>query len=144
MGAAQPLAALERLVFLGGRHQAEENIARCPATAAALAALPMLDLPGKGPTALYSILEPRTRIPPHTGSSNVRATVHLPLMVPKGCGLRVGAETRTPEAGMAWAFDDTIEHEAWNDSDEPRAILIFDIWNPLLTEAERAAVRVVG
>jgi len=122
----------------------EENIARCPATAAALEALPMLDLPGKGPTALFSILEPRTRIPPHTGSSNVRTTVHLPLVVPEGCRLRVGAETRTPEVGKAWAFDDTIEHEAWNDSDEPRAVLIFDIWNPLLSEAERAAVRVAG
>jgi aspartate beta-hydroxylase len=122
----------------------DKNCDRCPATAAALESLPMLDLPGKGPTALFSILEPRTRIPPHTGSSNVRTTVHLPLVVPKDCGFRVGAETRVPEAGTAWAFDDTIEHEAWNDSDEPRAILIFDIWNPLLTEAERAAVRVVG
>ena len=122
----------------------DENCARCPATAAALEATPLLDLPGKGPTALFSILEPRTRIPPHTGSSNVRATVHLPLVVPEECGFRVGAETRTVEAGKAWAFDDTIEHEAWNDSDEPRAILILDIWNPLLTEAERATVRVVG
>ncbi|MEA3015218.1 MAG: aspartate beta-hydroxylase [Sphingomonadales bacterium] len=122
----------------------EENCARCPATAAVLEGLPMLDLPGKGPTALFSILEPRTRIPPHTGSSNVRTTVHLPLVVPKDCGFRVGSETRTFEAGKAWAFDDTIEHEAWNDSDAPRAILIFDVWNPLLTEAERAAVRVVG
>jgi aspartyl/asparaginyl beta-hydroxylase (cupin superfamily) len=122
----------------------DENCARCPATAAALEDLPMLDLPGKGPTALFSILEPRTRIPPHTGSSNVRTTVHLPLVVPGDCGFRVGAETRAFEAGKAWAFDDTIEHEAWNDSGEPRAILIFDIWNPLLSEAERAAVRVVG
>ncbi|HVQ07751.1 MAG TPA: aspartyl/asparaginyl beta-hydroxylase domain-containing protein [Allosphingosinicella sp.] len=126
----------------GARH--EENCARCPATAAALETLPLLDLPGKGPTALFSILEPRTRIPPHSGSSNVRATVHLPLVVPEGCGFRVGAETRTPAVGRAWAFDDTIEHEAWNDSDLPRAILIFDVWNPLLSEAERAAVRVVG
>jgi aspartate beta-hydroxylase len=121
-----------------------ENCARCPATAAALEALPMLDLPGKGPTALFSLLEPHTRIPPHSGSSNVRATVHLPLVVPPGSGFRVGAETRTPEVGKAWAFDDTIEHEAWNDSDQARAILIFDVWNPLLSEAERAAVRVVG
>jgi aspartyl/asparaginyl beta-hydroxylase (cupin superfamily) len=74
----------------------------------------------------------------------VRTTVHLPLVVPDGCGFRVGAETRTLEVGKAWAFDDTIEHEAWNDSDEPRAILILDTWNPLLTEAERAAVRVIA
>jgi aspartyl/asparaginyl beta-hydroxylase (cupin superfamily) len=56
----------------------------------------------------------------------------------------VGSQTRALEAGKAWAFDDTIEHEAWNDGEAPRAILIFDIWNPLLTEAERAAVRVLG
>jgi len=121
-----------------------ENIARCPATAALLDMLPLLDLPGKGPTAMFSILEPHTRIPPHTGSDNVRTTVHLPLVVPEGCGFRVGSETRTFEEGRAWAFDDTIEHEAWNDSDRPRAIFILDVWNPLLTEAERAAVRAVG
>lgn len=120
------------------------NCARCPATTRLLEALPLLDLPGKGPTAMFSILEPRTRIPPHTGSNNVRAIVHLPLVVPEGCGFRVGAETRRLEEGKAWAFDDTIEHEAWNDSDAPRAILILDSWNPLLTEAERAAVRVIG
>lgn len=122
----------------------EANCARCPVTAALLETLPLLDLPGKGPTAMFSVLEPRTRIPPHTGSNNVRATVHLPLVVPAGCGLRVGAETRTPKEGRAWAFDDTIEHEAWNDSDVPRAILILDTWNPLLTEAERAAIRVIA
>jgi aspartyl/asparaginyl beta-hydroxylase (cupin superfamily) len=121
----------------------DEHCARCPATAAALEALPLLDIPGKSPTALFSILDANSRIPPHTGSDNVRATVHLPLVVPEGCGFRVGAETRTPAAGTAWAFDDTIEHEAWNDSAAPRAILIFDIWNPLLTEPERAVVRAI-
>jgi aspartyl/asparaginyl beta-hydroxylase (cupin superfamily) len=38
-------------------------------------------------------------------------------------------------------FDDTIEHEAWNDSDVPRGILIFDVWNPFLDAAERDLVR---
>ena len=122
----------------------DENCARCPAATALLESLPLLDLPGKGPTAMFSILEPHSRIPPHTGSSNVRTTVHLPLVVPPGCGLRVGSQTRPFEPGRAWAFDDTIEHEAWNDSDQPRAILILDCWNPLLTEAERAAVRIIG
>ena len=42
--------------------------------------------------------------------------------------------------GKAWVFDDTIEHEAWNDSDETRVVLIFDVWNPLLSEEERALV----
>lgn len=122
----------------------EANCARCPRTAALLDELPLLDLAGKGPTAMFSVLESRTRIPPHTGSNNVRATIHLPLIVPERCGFRVGAETRPFVAGKAWAFDDTIEHEAWNDSDRPRAIFILDSWNPLLTEAERAAIRVIG
>jgi aspartyl/asparaginyl beta-hydroxylase (cupin superfamily) len=130
--------------FLEDGVRNEEHCARCPATAALLDALPLLDLPGKGPTAMFSILEPHTRIPPHTGSSNVRTTVHLPLVVPEGCGFRVGAEVRIFEPGKAWAFDDTIEHEGWNDSGEPRAILILDTWNPLLSEAERAAIRVIG
>jgi aspartyl/asparaginyl beta-hydroxylase (cupin superfamily) len=93
---------------------------------------------------MFSILQPRTRIPPHTGFSNVRSTVHLPLVVPEGCGFRVGGETREWRPGHAWAFDDTIEHEAWNDSDRPRAILILDVWNPLLTDVEQAAVRSMG
>jgi aspartate beta-hydroxylase len=122
----------------------QENRARCPRTATVLDSLPLLDIPGKAPTAMFSVLQPRTRIPPHTGTSNVRTTVHLPLVVPGGCGFRVGAETREWCLGEAWAFDDTIEHEAWNDSDEPRAILIVDAWNPLLTAAERAVVRAIG
>jgi aspartyl/asparaginyl beta-hydroxylase (cupin superfamily)/Flp pilus assembly protein TadD len=122
----------------------EANCARCPATAALLDRLPLLDIPGKSPTAMFSILAPKTRIPPHTGTSNVRTTIHLPLVVPPGCGFRVGARTREWEEGKAWAFDDTIEHEAWNDSERPRAVLIVDAWNPLLTEAERAGVRVIG
>ena len=122
----------------------DDNCLRCPATAAAAEAVPLLDLPGKGPTVMFSILAPGTRIPPHTGSNNVRTTIHLPLVVPEGCGFRVGAETRSWRVGEAWAFDDTIEHEAWNESDRPRAILILDVWNPLLSEAEKAAVRAIG
>jgi aspartyl/asparaginyl beta-hydroxylase (cupin superfamily) len=87
------------------------------------------------------VLAPRTRIPPHTGVTNARATVHLPLVVPPGCGFRVGPETREWVPGSAWVFDDTIEHEAWNESDLPRLILIFDVWNPLLSREETAFVR---
>ena len=118
----------------------EALCARCPATAAALAALPLPDLPGRSPSALFSVLHPHTRIPPHTGVSNMRATVHLPLVVPPGCGFRVGGETRQWEVGRAFVFDDTIEHEAWNDSDAMRAILIFDVWNPYLGAEERAMI----
>jgi aspartate beta-hydroxylase len=117
------------------------HLARCPQTAAALRGAPQCDVAARAPTAYFSILEARTRIPPHTGVTNTRLTVHLPLIVPPGCGFRVGGETREWIEGKAWVFDDTIEHEAWNDSDVPRGILIFDIWNPFLTAAERDLVR---
>jgi aspartyl/asparaginyl beta-hydroxylase (cupin superfamily) len=119
----------------------EEACARCPDTAAALEALPLADMPRRAPTAFFSILKPRTRLPAHTGVSNARAIIHLPLIVPPGCGFRVGGETREWRVGEAFAFDDTIEHEAWNDSGELRAVLIFDVWNPHLTPVERELLR---
>ena len=120
----------------------DENIARCPKTAALLARMPMCEVPDHGPTGFFSILDKKTRIPPHTGVTNTRLIVHLPLIVPPGCRFRVGSDTREWAPGRAWVFDDTIQHEATNDSDVPRAILIFDIWNPYLTPAERELVRV--
>ncbi|MGA2951258.1 MAG: aspartyl/asparaginyl beta-hydroxylase domain-containing protein [Caulobacteraceae bacterium] len=117
-----------------------ENQARCPRTMAALEAWPRCEIPGAAPTAMFSILEPRTRIPPHVGVNNARVVVHLPLVIPKECGFRVGAETRPWVPGQAFVFDDTIEHEAWNDSDDWRAVLIIDVWNPFVTAAEREMV----
>jgi aspartate beta-hydroxylase len=111
--------------------------ARCPVTAAALDAAPQSRIPGKAPSAFFSILKPGARIPPHTGVSNTRAIIHLPLVVPPGCGFRVGGETREWVEGQAFAFDDTIEHEAWNGSDQPRIVLILDVWNPHLSADER-------
>jgi len=117
-----------------------ENQARCPRTMAALEAWPRCEIPGAAPTAMFSILEPRTRIPPHVGVNNARVVVHLPLVIPKECGFRVGAETRPWVPGQAFVFDDTIEHEAWNNSDDWRAVLIIDVWNPFVTAAEREMV----
>ncbi|TPG10797.1 aspartyl/asparaginyl beta-hydroxylase domain-containing protein [Sphingomonas oligophenolica] len=114
---------------------------RCPRTAAAIDAIPRAHLAGRMPTAFFSILSPRTRLPAHTGVSNVRAIVHLPLIVPRGCGFRVGGETRAWRVGEAFVFDDTIEHEAWNDSDAVRAVLIFDVWNPHLTVPEQTMLQ---
>jgi len=120
-----------------------EHIARCPRTVAALEAWPRCEVPGCSPTAVFSILDGKTRIPPHTGVTNTRLIVHLPLIVPPGCGFRVGAEQREWQPGKAFVFDDTIEHEAWNDSDVPRAVLILDTWSPFLSAAERELVSAV-
>ena len=121
----------------------DEACALCPETAGLLERLPMARQPGFAPTAMFSALEPQTRIPPHTGSSNVRLIVHLPLVLPGPARFRVGNETRDWQVGRAWVFDDTIEHEALNDADETRVILIFDVWNPLLSEAERALITAI-
>ncbi|MEO8926041.1 MAG: aspartyl/asparaginyl beta-hydroxylase domain-containing protein [Caulobacteraceae bacterium] len=114
--------------------------AACPGTAALLDSLPMADQPGFAPTAMFSVLDAGAHIPAHTGSANTRLIVHLPLILPGPARFRVGNVTRSWRLGEAWVFDDTIEHEAWNDADAPRAILIFDIWNPSLTEAERRLI----
>jgi aspartate beta-hydroxylase len=118
----------------------EENAAKCLRTMKALAGAPQPDQPGRTPAAMFSLLKPMTRIPPHTGVTNVRLVTHLALIVPEGCGFRVGNDTRQWIPGRAWVFDDTIEHEAWNDSDKLRVVLIFDIWHPHLTPPERALI----
>src|SRR3989344_2693331 len=81
------------------------------------------------------------RIPPHPGLINTRLICPLPLVAPPGSWFRVGSDLRQWEEGKAWAFDDTIEHEAWNDSDQDRTILIFDVWKPEITEEERWLIR---
>ena len=101
----------------------------------------MAEVPGYAPTAFFSILDRKSHIPAHTGVTNARLIVHLPLVVPGGCRFRVGSETREWREGEAWVFDDTIEHEAWNESDIPRAILIFDTWHPGLTRADREVIQ---
>jgi len=118
-----------------------EHMAACPNTVAALDGWPRCEVPGCSPTAVFSILDAKTRIPPHTGVTNTRLIVHLPLVIPPGCGFRVGASRREWREGECFIFDDTIEHEAWNDSDVPRAVFIFDIWSPHLSPMERDLVR---
>jgi aspartate beta-hydroxylase len=114
---------------------------RCPRTIALLESLPIMRIPEHSPEILFSVLRPKTRIPPHTGVINGRLTVHLPLIVPEDCGaLRAGEEARSWKVGECLVFDDSFVHEAWNDSDQTRVVLIFDIWNPHLTEAERNAL----
>jgi len=119
----------------------EGACARAPKTAAIVEKLPLADIPGRAPTVFFSILQAGKHIPPHTGVTNTRAIIHLPLVVPPGCEFRVGGETRAWREGEAFAFDDTIEHEAWNPSDQDRAVLILDCWNPHLSEHERAMIR---
>lgn len=117
------------------------HIERCPQTARTLEQVGQADIDGMCPNAMFSALAPHTHIPPHQGDTNARLVVHLPLVVPDGCLYRVGFEQRRWKVGEVLVFDDSIEHEARNDSDQLRVVLIFDVWNPLLSEGEREMVR---
>ena len=129
--------------LLSRGQRVEANARHCPRTIAALAKVGQPQVPGACPNAMFSLLAPHTRIPPHTGVANARLVCHLPLIVPPNCGFRVGDTVREWKVGEAFVFDDTIEHEAWNDSDELRVVLIFDLWAPALNMTERAAVAAI-
>ena len=121
----------------------ERNVARFPKTFAALQGVPLPHISVRAPSILFSLLKPGARIAPHNGVINTRLICHLPLIVPEGCGFRVGNEVRAWEVGKLLIFDDTIEHEAWNDGKEDRVILIFDVWRPELSADERRAVAAI-
>jgi aspartyl/asparaginyl beta-hydroxylase (cupin superfamily) len=116
------------------------NAAHCPATMEFLQGMEQPWVSGCGANAMFSLLAPQTTIPAHVGVANFRLLCHLPIIVPGKCWFRVGAETRDFEQGKAWVFDDTIEHEAQNETDQLRVILIFDLWHPDLSPAEREAI----
>lgn len=104
------------------------NLARCPETARLLRQVPNLR------NAMFSILDPHYHIPPHRGPTNGIIRIHLGLIVPGGpdvCRIRVGDRIIGWEEGKCIVFDDYFEHEAWNESDRPRAVLFFDVDRPL-------------
>jgi aspartyl/asparaginyl beta-hydroxylase (cupin superfamily) len=115
-----------------------DHVERCPITwETLLRHAPVPRVPGWGPSAVFSLLKAGAHIGAHTGMYNSRLICHLPLIVPPGCRFRVGNEVREWQEGKLLIFDDSIEHEAWNDGTEDRVTLIFDIWRPELTEEEK-------
>lgn len=128
-------------LFLCENGQPDEAlIERCPTTWETLQQVPLARINGWGPTVMFSLLRAGARIAAHTGMFNTRLVCHLPLIVPPDCRFRVGNEVREWSEGKLFIFDDTIEHEAWNDSSEDRVVLIFDIWRPELSEKERSEI----
>jgi aspartyl/asparaginyl beta-hydroxylase (cupin superfamily) len=101
--------------------------ARCPRTASALAAVPGLSMAG------FSRLAPGAHVTPHVGWAATVYRLHLGLVVPPDCRLRVGGETRAWQEGRCLVFDDTVEHEAWNGSDSARIVLLLDFLRPGVT-----------
>lgn len=132
-----------RHVYRHGK-RIEDTAQLCPQTVALLDTLPLMRIPDHAPEVLFSVLKPHSRIPPHHGTVNGRCIIHVPLIVPPNCGaLRAADEQRTWEQDRCFIFDDSFAHEAWNDSDHTRVVLLVDTWNPYLSEAEREAFSAV-
>ncbi|MBT8114162.1 MAG: aspartyl/asparaginyl beta-hydroxylase domain-containing protein [Arenicella sp.] len=104
--------------FFGDRR--DQNCRRCPETTRLVEAIPGMM------TAGFSRLTPQSHIKPHTGYTSAVLRCHLGVKVPVDCSLKVGSELREWQDGKCLVFDDTVIHEAWNNSDFPRTVLLID------------------
>ncbi|KAG7395060.1 Aspartate beta-hydroxylase domain-containing protein 2 [Phytophthora boehmeriae] len=123
-----------------GRRQADFAV-QCPKTVEILESIPgfMAGLPFA--YAFFSILKPESSIKAHSAPCNIRLRCHFPLIVPEGCGIRVGDETRQWEEGKALVLDDAFDHEVWHNGKKgDRVLLLFDFWHPDLIPEEREAI----
>lgn len=117
---------LSYFFYIYGR-RFDKQCDECPDTARLLSEIPGMK------TAFFSILSPGKKIPPHRGPYQGVMRYHLPLMVPQHgeCGIRVDDATASFQEGVALMFDDTYEHEVWNNTEETRVVLFLDIVRPM-------------
>jgi aspartyl/asparaginyl beta-hydroxylase (cupin superfamily) len=112
----------------GFGHKIESNCEQCPQTARIVTKIEGLKM------AMFSILAPKSHIPPHRGPYKGLLRYHMGLIIPSPsatCRIRVGDEIRSWQEGKSLVFDDSYDHEAWNDSDFDRVILFVDFLRPL-------------
>ncbi len=120
--------------LVGYGHNAEDNRRRCPETARLVDSVPGLN------SAFFSILEPGARIPPHFGVTKGLLTCHLGLIVPEGdCRMRVDRQIVHWREGECLVFDDTYEHEVWNDTGAVRVVLLVQFKRPIRYPGKLAA-----
>lgn len=110
--------------FYAANRRIEQNCRLCPETARLIEAIPGIT------TAGFSSLLSGAHIAPHVGASKAVLRCHLGLIVPEPCRIRVGTQTNHWEEGRCLIFDDTLEHEAWNNSDRTRIVLLIDFKRP--------------
>jgi aspartate beta-hydroxylase len=116
----------------------EENCSLCPKTTELIESIPSVRT--LGGLIYFSAMTPGTHIHPHTGPTNLRLRCHLGLVIPEGCGISVGSESRTWEEGKCLVFNDSLVHEAWNMGVRTRFVLVVDVWHPDLTHDEIQAI----
>ena len=137
-----PNPAWDAFFFFRHSERFDANHALCPKTSALLESIELCRVDHQAPEVCFSVLRPGSKIMAHHGVTNTRLVMHLPLIVPPGCALNVvGAGEHRWREGELMMFDDTYQHEAWNDSDSTRVILLMDCWNPHLTAVEKIAVK---
>jgi len=91
--------------------------------------------------AFISILKKNSKIAAHYGPCNLRIRCHFPLVIPEGdCGMEIGGKTVKWEVGKPLFFDDCYEHKVWNNTEEDRVVLLFDIWHPEIEDVEVDAI----
>jgi aspartyl/asparaginyl beta-hydroxylase (cupin superfamily) len=114
--------------LLGAGMDCSENARRCPETMRLLRRIPGAS------TAFFSILSPGKHIPAHRGAYNGVLRFHLGLQVPEPrerCRIRIGNQFCSWNEGEALIFDDSFNHEVWNDTDGWRVVLFVDFPRPL-------------
>ncbi|WP_294192444.1 aspartyl/asparaginyl beta-hydroxylase domain-containing protein [uncultured Sphingomonas sp.] len=117
-----------RSFFLWGYgYPIHDNLARCPRTKSAIEAIPGLN------SAFFSILAPGTHIPAHRGVTKGLITCHLGLIVPRDGDVRMRVNDRVVRwsEGQTLVFDDTYDHEVWNDTESTRVVLLIQFERPL-------------
>lgn len=123
-----PAGRWRSLFLIGYRYRDPANCAKCPRTTEIVERIPGLN------SAFFSILVPGTHIPPHTGVTKAFLTCHLGIQVPKdtaNCRMRVIDEWVHWEEGKALIFDDVVNHEVRNDTDETRIVLLIQFKRPV-------------
>lgn len=119
----------------------EENFLNCPKTGKIIESIHGTSQAGR---VYFSAMSPGINVKPHCGPHNFKLRCHLGLVTDPLAMIRVGDEIRTWKTGQCIVFDDSFEHEVWNRSKITRIVLIVDVWNPVLTDAEINALIYLG
>lgn len=126
--------------ILNGKEQ-ELFKKHCPETTGVLNNVPFLMKTTPFSYAFFSTLKPQSQIAPHTGPCNIRIRCHLPLVVPEGdCGINIGGKEFKWTTGKPMFFDDCYEHYVYNNTNQERVLLLFDVWHPELHPDEISAI----
>jgi beta-hydroxylase len=120
------------------------NCLTCPITTSVIEKIPGMK------TAFFSILSPHKHIPAHKGIFKGIIRSHLGLIIPGkpgDCIMRIENEQISWQEGKVVVFDDTFEHEVWNNTNEKRVVLLIDTIRPFkwpLSFINKAIINLIG